>query len=214
MRLSLPLGLSDFPIRSNICLTLAVWMIHGPLGFRSLHPSLLRTGHCLGVGSLPFSWPMFPFVLRPWAGWCFFYAIALLLLWYHLSFYLLLPLGLQVEAPAISISYIIPSFGLYYPTFLLGQPISCLGLPRPISFFGHPRPISFFLNSFTPMGFFLLNPLGFPGIVTTSLPFGLIGLCANPIFTISFLGLPRSICFLSGHLLFCGPVDHYSVILA
>ena len=94
--------------------------------------SPLRTGHCLGVGSLPFTCPMFPFVLHPWAGWCSYYATALLLLWYHLSFYLLLPLGLRAEAPTMSISYIIPSFGLYYLTFLLGQPIPCLGLPWPI----------------------------------------------------------------------------------
>ena len=78
--------------------------------------SPLRTGHCLGVGSLPFTCPIFPFVLHPWAGWCSYYATALLLLWYHLSFYLLLPLGLRAEAPTMSISYIHVNF-LHYSFF-------------------------------------------------------------------------------------------------
>ena len=36
---------------------------------------------------------------------------------------LLLPLGLRAEVIAMPISYVIHSFGLYYPTFLLGQSI-------------------------------------------------------------------------------------------
>ena len=65
--LPLPLGLSNSTVRSNICLILATWMIHGSLSFVLYIPSLFRTGHCLGVGSLPFTWPMFLFVLRLWA---------------------------------------------------------------------------------------------------------------------------------------------------
>ena len=139
----------------------------------------------------------------------------------------------------MSISYIIPSFGLYCLAFLLGQPIPYLGLPWPISFFGRPRPISSFPTSFTPMGF-LLNHSGFTGLITTSLPFRLIGLWANPMnllipffrlpwpifyflsisynshgLTTLFLGLPRPICFLLGHLLsFVGLLTIISAILA
>ena len=173
--------------------------------------SPFRIGYCLGVGSLPFTWPMFPFVLRSWVGWCSCHATTLLLLWYHFSFYLLLPLGLRVEALVMSISYIIHSFRLYCPTFLLGQTIPCLGLPQPISFLRHPRLVSFFghpkpassahfilwassAHFIIPYLFhskFLINPLGFPSPITTSLPFGLIGLCANPInLLIHFLGFP------------------------
>ena len=80
----------------------------------------------------------------------------------------LLPLGLRVETPAMSISYILSSFGFYCPAFLLGQPIpslrfpwliSFLRLPRPISFLGHLGPfhslgsLGPFPSSFTSMGF-------------------------------------------------------------
>ena len=87
---------------------------------------------------------------------------------------------------------------------------------------------------------FLLNPLGFLGPITISLPFGLIGLWANPMnllipffrlpwpifyflsisynshgLTTSFLGLPRPIYFLLGHLLsFVGLLTIILVILA
>ena len=48
---------------------------------------------------------------------------------------------------------------------------------------------------------FLLNPLKFPGPITTSLPFRLIGLCANPMnLLIPFLGFPSPF-LLSLHLL-------------
>jgi len=110
-------------------------------------------------------------------------------------FILLLPLGLRVEALAMSISYILSSFGLYYLAFLLGQTIPSFGLPWPISLFRLPRSISFpglprsisFLRLPQPISFlfqfhrFLLNSLGFFGSITTSLPliiFRLIGLYA------------------------------------
>ena len=48
---------------------------------------------------------------------------------------------------------------------------------------------------------FLLNPLGFPNPITISLPFGLIGFCANPMnLLIPFLGFPGPF-LLSLHLL-------------
>ena len=231
--LPLPLGLSNSTVRSNICLILATWMIHGSLSFRSLHPISFSNWALLGCGFSPFYLAHVPFCPTSVGYWCSCHATALLLLWYHLSFYLFLPLGLQTEAPTMPISYIIPSFGLFCQTFLLGQLIPCLGHLRPILFFEHPQPILFFLTSFTPMSF-LLNLLGFPGSITTSLPFGLIGLYANTMnLLIPFLGFPNpfilslnllqfswvyyfipwassTIFLFFGHLLFCGPVDHYS----
>ena len=59
-------------------------------------------------------------------------------------FTLLLSLGLRAEAPTSPFLTFLSSFGPYWLAFLLGQPISCLGLPRLISFF---------LTSFTPMSF-------------------------------------------------------------
>ena len=81
-------------------------------------------------------------------------------------FALLLLLGLQAKASTMSISYIIPSFGLtaqqthFVPWASLAYLVS---------------PISSCPTSFTPMGF-LLNPLGFLGPITIFLFFGLIGL--------------------------------------
>ena len=114
---------------------------------------------------------------------------------------------------------------------MLGQPIPSFGLPRPISFIGLPWPISLFFHFHG----FLLNSLGFLGPITTSLPFGLIGLYANPMdILIPFLGFLghlllffylllfplvyylHSLGFLNPFasscplIIFCGPVDHYS----
>ena len=61
--------------------------------------------------------------------------------------------------PCQSTFHIFTFFGLYWPTFLLYQPIS---------FYGFPRPIYFLYTSFTPMGF-LLNHLVFLDPITTSL---------------------------------------------
>ena len=81
---------------------------------------------------------------------------------------------------------------------------------------------------------FLLNLLGFPGPITISLPFRLIGLYVNPMnllipflgfpdsfyffsisynyhgFTPSFFGLPQPICFFLASHYICEPINHYS----
>ena len=149
-------------------------MIHGHLGLRSLHPFPSSNWSLLGYGlSLLYLAHVFLPCIYGLVGalaiplHCFCYDITY-------PFALLLLLGLWAEASAMSISYIIPPFGLYYPAFPLGQSILYLGLPWSISFFGRPRPISSFPTSFTPMSF-SLNPLGLPGLITTSLPFELIG---------------------------------------
>ena len=88
---------------------------------------------------------------------------------------------------------------------------------------------SYFLHSHG----FLLNLLGFPDPIKTSFAFGFISLRTNPIYQFLSLGfsgplfafflflmilmglllhsleLPRPVCFLWGHLLFCGLVNYY-----
>ena len=144
---------------------------------------------------------------------CSYYDIACL-------FALLLPLGLWAKELAMSISYLIPSFGLYCLVFLLGQSIPYLGLPWPISFFGHLWLISSFSTSFIPMSFCWILwtsltqepylylwaywPLSQPHLL---IPFFWL---SRPIFTffpsltipmgllLHSLGLSRLVCFLSG----------------
>ena len=58
---------------------------------------------------------------------------------------------------------------------------------------------------------FLLNPLGFPGLIITSLLFGLIGLCPNPMnLLIPLLGFLDPFSFFLATYYFCGPIDHCS----
>jgi len=143
MCLPLPTGLSDFAALSSAYLTLVAWM--SSWVFILCISFFHRAEHCLSVGFLFFNLPMSPFIPYLWAGWCSYHVTTFFLLWYHLHlFTLLLFLGLRVEVLAMLVSYIIPSFCLYCPAFLLGQFIQHLGLPRPILFLRHPRPVSFF----------------------------------------------------------------------
>ena len=52
--LSLPPGLFDSAVRSDIYLTLVAWMIHRSLGFRSLHPISFSNWALLRCGLSPF----------------------------------------------------------------------------------------------------------------------------------------------------------------
>jgi len=63
MRLPLPPGLSDSAVCSNICLSLVAWMIHGPLGFRSLHPISFSDWALLGCRLSLFYLAHVPFCL-------------------------------------------------------------------------------------------------------------------------------------------------------
>ena len=131
--------------------------------------------------------------------------------------------------PCQSTFHIFTSFGLYWLTFLLYQPIS---------FFELPRPIYFLYTSFTPMGF-LLNHLVFLDPITTSLSlitfqaywplsqpneftnsfpelsrpiyFLITSYCSHG-FTTSFIGFPRPIYFLFTSYYSCGPGGHYSCL--
>ena len=64
--------------------------------------------------------PMSPFTSNPWASWCSYHATALFLLWCCLPLFTVLPLSLRAEVFIMSVSYVIPSFSLQYPIFLLG----------------------------------------------------------------------------------------------
>ena len=146
--LPLPSCLFDSAAHSGICLTLAVWMIYGPLGLHSLHSISYLDWALFGCGPSPsylahvhfcpmsVGWPM---ILS-----CHCTTPAMI------SLILLLPLGLWAEIPASSFLTFFLHLGFigqhscWANPFLLGQPIPCLGLPRPIFFF---------LTSFTPTGF-------------------------------------------------------------
>ena len=178
-------------------------------------PSPLWIGHCLGECLLPLTWPISPFVLCLWAGKCPYHATALLLLWYHLSFYLVVTSRLTGWSSCQSITYIFLLLGF------TSQHSHWASLFHALGFLG-PFPSSLPLS----LPWIFANPLGFPGPITTSLSFKLIGLYSNPMnllipflgflgpfylfsisynshgFTTSFLRLPRPICFLPGHLLF------------
>ena len=147
MHLSLTPRLSDSAAHSSICLTLVAWMIHGTLGFRFLHFISFLDWALFGCGPSPSYLAHVPFcpVFMGWLVLLPCHCTALLLLWYHLSFYLVVAFRLTSWSSCQPISYIISSFGLYWPAFLLGQPISFLELSRPIFFF---------LISFTPMSFY------------------------------------------------------------
>ena len=136
-------------------------MIHESLGFRSLHPIPSLDWALLGYGlsSLYLAYVFLPYV----CGLAGASAMPLHCSFYNITypFALFLLLDLRAETSTMSISYIIPSFGLYYLVLLLGQPIPYLGLPWPISFFRRPRPISSFPTSFTLMGF-LAKSFGLP----------------------------------------------------
>ena len=113
------------------------------------------------------------------------------------------------------------------------SPFCALGFLGPFHFVGIFAPFHFLsildlFDSSLPLSLprVFAKSFGFPNPIATSLPFGLIGLCANPMnlpihflgfpspfyflsisyisygFTTSFLGLPRPICFLPWHLLF------------
>ena len=59
--LPLPPGLSNSAAHSDICLTLAVWMIHGLMGFHSLHPISSLDWAVLGYKLSPFYLAHLPF---------------------------------------------------------------------------------------------------------------------------------------------------------
>ena len=118
---------------------------------------------------------------------------------------------------------LLPAYFLHY--FFFWALLASI-LARPAHFIPRASSTHFLLPYLFYSHEFLLNPLGFPGPITTFLPFGLIGLYANLMnllipflgfldpfylfsisynshgFTTSFLRLPWPICFLPGHLLF------------
>ena len=183
----LPLCLFDFVVRSGWCLSLVAWRMCGFLGLCSLPFISSLDWVLLGWRPLPFCqahalfFPVFVGLLAMDLAIPLhraYYSITSLFIscypWAH---------GLMLLSCQLTF-HIFTSFGLYWPTFLLCQPISFTRLPRSIYFF---------FTSFTPMGF-LLDPLGFLGPITTSLPlitFRAYWLLSQPNeFTNSFPRLP------------------------
>ena len=62
-----------------------------------------------GLGSLLPTWPMSPSFPCLWVGWCFYHATALLLLWYHLSFYFVVTSGLTGWSSCYDTTYLFTS---------------------------------------------------------------------------------------------------------
>ena len=135
-----------------------------------------------------------------------------------LLFYFVITPGLTSWGSYQSISCILSSFGLYWLTFLLDEPTFHiitsfkLLLGHVLAMLAHPIPwasLAYFISwAFSAHFFFLyvfyfyellLNPLGFPDPITTSLPLIIFRaywpLCQHFEFTNSFLGLPRPIYF-------------------
>ena len=135
-----------------------------------------------------------------------------------LLFYFVITPGLTSWGSYQSISCILSSFGLYWLTFLLGEPTFHiitsfkLLLGHVLAMLAHPIPwasLAYFISwAFSAHFFFLylfysyellLNPLGFLDPITTSLPLIIFRvywpLCQHFEFTNSFLGLPRPIYF-------------------
>ena len=106
-------------------------MIHGPLGFHSLHPIPFSDWALLGYGHSPL---YLAHVFLPCVhGLVSAPAIPLHFSCYDITypFALLLLLGLRAEASTMSISYIIPSFGLYCHTLGFLGPFHSLGILGP-----------------------------------------------------------------------------------
>ena len=176
---------------------------------------------------------MFPFILCLWVGWCSCYAIALFLLWYHLSFYLVVTSRLTIWRSCLSISYI-PFFFWALLDSIPAGPAHFVPWASLAHFIPWASSAHFILPYLFHSHGFLLNLLGFPDPITTSLPFGLIGFCANPMnllipfldlpnpfyflsisynsheFTTSFLGFLGPFAFFLATYYFCGLVDHHS----
>ena len=175
--LPLPLHLSDSTVRFDRCLKLLQCARYMGLWVHVLcFPSLLQTGHCLGVGPLLPAWPMSSSFLCSWASWLVILHATTLLLLYHCLFFIsLLPIGLRVgfQWPKFLLYqptfHIFTSFGFYWTTFLPCQPISfflnsvtsSLPLLLPWAFaksFGLPWPNYHILTSYQFSGLLAFKP--------------------------------------------------------
>ena len=150
--------------------------------------------------------PCFPF-LWPWAFWLLilpyhFIAPTIALPLFFISCYLV---GLRADAPAMPthffISFLLKASLAYFPHLYLFWAwlayIPVILAHFTTSFLGLSPPIYLFSTFFTFMGF-LLDSLGFLGLITTSLPPIIIWAywLLSPIeFTNSFPKLPQPICF-------------------
>ena len=134
-----------------------------------------------------------------WVGWWSCHVAALLLLWYYLSFTLLLPLGLQAKALGSPFS----TFFLLWASVasILAEPAHSISWASSTHFIPRASSAHFLLPYLFHSHGFLLNPLGFFGPITTSSPLitfrAYWPLCQPYEFINLFLGLPRLIYFFS-----------------
>ena len=191
-------------------------MIHGTLGFRFLYFISSLDWALFGCGPSPSYLAHVPFC-PVFMGW-------LVLLPCHCTAPAMI--SLIILSCCCLWAYklkLLPAYFLHY--FFFWALLASI-LARPAHFIPRASSTHFLLPYLFYSHEFLLNPLGFPGPITTFLPFGLIGLYANLMnllipflgfldpfylfsisynfhrFITSFLRLSWLICFLPGHLLF------------
>ena len=194
----------DSVVRFGSCLTLAAWKIHGSLGLRSLHSldwALLR---CRPSPSCLAHVPFFPMSV----GLADDPAMPLHCSYYdHFSFISLLPLGLQAEAPTSPFSTFFLLLGFTGQHFCWANPLSTslplLGFIGPHSCCASPFHSLGFLGPFHSSGFLGPFSSSLPLLLVWAfaaqlphpcllLPFGLIGLYADPMnLLLHFLGFPN-----------------------
>ena len=167
-------------------------------------------------------WPMSPFTLCPWFGWCSCHATALFLLWYPLLLFTLLLLGLQAEMPTMLVSDVIPSHHSCqvnsYNILSFPGPFYSLGILGPFHSLGILDPFHSFLLLTFPWALAKSFGLPWPNPTYKFLSFGSSGpflfsfyfsrfSWAYYFILWSFLG---PFAFPGATLLFCKPVEHYS----
>ena len=136
-------------------------------------------------------------------------------------FALLLPLSLRAKAPAMSIFYIIPSFGLYCPAFLLSNPFRTLGFLGPfhslgiLGLFHHSLTLSLpwaFAKSFGlpwPNYYILAFSNSFLWASLTHFLLSFHFLQFSWVYYFILLGFLDSFAFSQATYYFSGPIDHY-----
>ena len=142
------------------------------------------------------TWPMSLFILYPWVDWCSCHATVLLLLWYHLSFCLVITSGLTSWS-TYHVNFLHYSFFWSLLPNIPARPIHFVPWASSAHFILWASSAHFILPYLFHSYRLLLNPLDFASPITTSLPLGLLTFEPIP-FTNSFLwAFPSYFYFLS-----------------
>ena len=136
------------------------------------------------------------FILRPWADWYSCYVTTLLLLWYHLSLCFVVASRL-IGWSTYHVNFLPYSFFWSLLPMILARFIHSVPWASSAHFVLWESLAHFILSYLFHSHKLLLNHLGFPGPITTSLPLGLLAFKPTP-FTNSFLwASPTHFYFLS-----------------